>query len=609
MKKFLLPVAAALMAAGCYAFPKALYVKKGDSFTKFNFGVAEDLRFSEDGRYLNITGYNETIDLDAIDYITFTAPVSTTALTPDAQKERLISIADKVNEMAVPEKEADMIGLFGDFFIDGGDEETSQGWVWHRPVCEYAWPEGFWTEKNSADAITGLMKAVSSAVSLDCNTGAPLMASALNVYRFADYTGVFTANHSNNSWTKTANADYLELRYVRYLNPRISGHYAVRLEASDDYWTFDTSDFNSRVPRKLTLTFWKNDTRLATTTIDFDIVQNQHIYADIILKSNVTESRISIKITDSAIESKTISYVEGKYLNDSYAKIDGFGFMDYDMMKADYNAARDYEDETTWETVEGDHERLNRHFVKATAETDIINELQGFGVLFDYKGYRNARELAATYIDSEDLVYPDGAVRRSWPVYNLGIENGIINTAESKEENHIALINYLNRKSDIQFAYDKTGKTQGFVTWEVRDKIDDYVIPTGTDGDSAPQYGYYLKDGKAFRIYYRTVNEYIPPTASHPEPQEILHKFYGEEEWVNGKLVIHSFPEESLVFPVIDRTHYYENVPKLVFSDLTGFYFDDFFTSQAFNGPIGHYNKLIDAYFTITGIERNDYDK
>lgn len=611
MNKFILTLAAAVVAVGCYAFPKALYVKKGDTFTKFNFGVAEDLKFSEDGNYLNITGYNETIDLNTIDYITFTAPVSTTALTPDEQKERLISIADKVNTMAVPEKEADMIGLMGDFFIDGGEEETAGEWIWYHPVCEYSWPAGFWGENNAdKKAVSNLMKAVRSAVNLDCNMGAPLMAAALKLYRFADYTGVFTANHAQQQWVKTADADYLELRYLRRENPMFSGYYAVRLEASDDYWTFDTSDFKSEVPRKLTLTFWKNTTQIATTTIDFDIAQDQHIYADIHFMGNVAEAKVNIKITDDVLESKALSYIEGKYLNDSYSKMDCYGLMDYDMMKADYNAAKDYEDPNTGEEIEGDHERLNRHFLKMAAETDVINELQGYGYLFDYKNFRSAAEKADEYLEGEEFVYPDGYVGYAWPRYNLSYENGILNFADSKEADHTNYSNLLNRKADIQFAYDKTGVTQGFVTWEVQDETEESSIPNVGPDNNTPAYGYYPKDGKVYTISYNEVVEYVEPSEANPNPEPIVYRFYGEYEYNDlGKLVIHAIPTESLLFPVVTREHSYNIVPRLVFSDLTGFYFEDFFTSQAFSGPISHYNRLIDAYFTITGIERNTSDK
>ena len=85
MKKVLLILVALFTVVSAMAFPKAIYVKKGDEVKKFNFGVAEDLVFSNDGRTLTITGYDEDIKLDEIDYISFSAPVDGTAITPNAR--------------------------------------------------------------------------------------------------------------------------------------------------------------------------------------------------------------------------------------------------------------------------------------------------------------------------------------------------------------------------------------------------------------------------------------------------------------------------------------------------------------------------------------------
>lgn len=86
MKKTFLTILAAMSVIGVSALPKAVYVKQGDTYTKYNFGVAGDLRFSNVGKTLTITGYSETIDLDKIDYITFTAPVQQ-SLTPSEHKK------------------------------------------------------------------------------------------------------------------------------------------------------------------------------------------------------------------------------------------------------------------------------------------------------------------------------------------------------------------------------------------------------------------------------------------------------------------------------------------------------------------------------------------
>ena len=86
MKKVLLILVALFTVVSAMAFPKAIYVKKGDEVKKFNFGVAEDLVFSNDGRTLTITGYDEDIKLDEIDYISFSAPVDALPSPPTPRK-------------------------------------------------------------------------------------------------------------------------------------------------------------------------------------------------------------------------------------------------------------------------------------------------------------------------------------------------------------------------------------------------------------------------------------------------------------------------------------------------------------------------------------------
>ena len=125
MKKFLLSIAALAITASAVAFPKALYVKKGDTFTKYNFGVAGDLQFSDNGRTLTITGYNEAINLDNIDYITFTAPTSSVSLTPDAQKDKLLAIGREATAMIDLNKNAGVLNLFHQFTYGYEDENYS----------------------------------------------------------------------------------------------------------------------------------------------------------------------------------------------------------------------------------------------------------------------------------------------------------------------------------------------------------------------------------------------------------------------------------------------------------------------------------------------------
>ncbi|MDE6041009.1 MAG: hypothetical protein K2F99_05475, partial [Muribaculaceae bacterium] len=115
MKKTTLALAAIMTASSMFGLQRAFYVKQGDSFTKFNFGVASDLVFSNGGKTLTVTGYKESIDLEKIDYITFTPEVDEVGLTPTAQKEKMIQIGEAVNAVTDLNKVADLLVMIDGF--------------------------------------------------------------------------------------------------------------------------------------------------------------------------------------------------------------------------------------------------------------------------------------------------------------------------------------------------------------------------------------------------------------------------------------------------------------------------------------------------------------
>ena len=102
--------AVALCAAPAAALPKAFYVKQGDKITKYNFGVAENLVFSDNGHTLSVRGYGQSVNLDEIDYISFTAPLAE-ALTPSEQKERMVKIGTKAYSAFDINDQADVLRM------------------------------------------------------------------------------------------------------------------------------------------------------------------------------------------------------------------------------------------------------------------------------------------------------------------------------------------------------------------------------------------------------------------------------------------------------------------------------------------------------------------
>ena len=117
MKKLIISLTAIIccLAANAITFPQALYVKKGDVYTKYNFGVAGDLKFGNGGHTLSITGYEEIINLDEIDYITFNAPVDATGMSPAKSKERMIQIGEELNSKVNINDQADIVRMVDQF--------------------------------------------------------------------------------------------------------------------------------------------------------------------------------------------------------------------------------------------------------------------------------------------------------------------------------------------------------------------------------------------------------------------------------------------------------------------------------------------------------------
>lgn len=199
MKRTILTLFAAAAVISASAAPKALYVKKGDSYTKYNFGVVDDLRFSNGGKTLTIAGYGIAINLDDIDYITFTAPVQK-SLTATQQKEKMIAIGEEVNKRIDLYNVEDAIHMYECFTRS----DKSNDW---NPYCEYEVPQEYWDVHNE------FTKNIIAAASGDMAAIAKARAGATNLYKFEDYTGVYNANSKTLTWERISEADYFEMRF------------------------------------------------------------------------------------------------------------------------------------------------------------------------------------------------------------------------------------------------------------------------------------------------------------------------------------------------------------------------------------------------------------
>ena len=574
MKKILLFLTAAVVAAGsCFAFQKALYVKKGDTFAKFNFGVAGDLKFGNNGHTLSVTGYDEVINLDDIDYISFTAPSEGIALTPDQQKARLISIGKDINAAFNINEEADMVRLFDEFL------STYEN-VYDIPVSDYQWPEGYGNFGNGN--VGGLIKSTSNLIRGNASEAVRMVAGALEVHKASDFAGIFRADHATHSWTKVADADYFEIRYRSDGSTR-SGYFVVRISWSQQANTWNTADYSIETPNKFNVTFLENDKELATMTIDVAVEQDRKIDIDFNFKSRITQATGTVNMLPDGISFVAKESYNGKEFSNQKGHVDGRDLLDYDKLKEDFDKAltKEYYDDVTntYEVKDGDLRPLISHFLRGHVQTDVLGKLQAQGRMHDFAGLHDRMKTLSDYDESGEITLSDGRKITTWGVLRVislsDDKKALEYTYDAPEKLFLDVTDFLNNKSDVQFAYDGTGITQGFLEWDINSQKDEYgsYAYLLTD-DNRVVSVWKDEDTNTYKIYDNLTNEYVV------------------------------VPADMLIFPVSVSEVYMDIAPKLVFSDLTSFFVEDFFTKQAFGNNIDDYNALIDAYYSITGHNR-----
>ncbi len=574
-------MAAAAAVSAAFAFPQALYVKQGETVTKYNFGVARDLNFSNNGKTLTITGYRDVIDLDKVDYISFSAPVDASALTPSAQKQKMVEIGEAANAKIDLKRHSDLLNMWHVFFDDIRD---SQGW--------HAAPSTFGFASDDDDmrkALNGIVRATSQMVKGNAAAARTFKAKAVDLYKVSDCFGIFTANREKEEWEKTSDADYLEIRF----NALNGEEYSVRLTASEDYTTWETKDFNSQLPRTMTVAFNKGTNTFATAIIKSEIVQDQKIAMDLEFTSNGYVVMNKMLVTDSAITDDVLVTIDGEAFLTANTDIAGKNLVNYDSMYSAIKETTHYHDENDECCGEDPHELL-AHFIRATSDVDLMGKLQAKGKISGLTKIYDA-------LAEDDYVF-DEYVKDNLHIWTygkvIGSKNGtydITHTDSSITEKHLQ---FLNNYVDATFHYDGDKQIQGYISWDLNEDVEESgTWQSDTDG-------YTIVDGYLVSVWRNKDYNYTPSgeevitygdwkySASYEENDEYDYR----EITVDDKDV---FNPETL------RRFYYEKAPLLVFPDLTSFSFEDFFDEVSFKALIDDYNDIIDTYLNITGQEKD----
>ncbi len=593
MKKVILLLVVAFTTMSAMAFQRAFYVKKGDEIMKFNFGVASDLKFSNNGRTLNVTGYGETINLDEIDYITFNAPVSDMGLTPASQKEKMIEIGEAVNAVIDLDNVDELLKMLH-VYTSYSTDVNGDG---HCPPVEFRFPREFWDINNAGDndAVASLAKTFTGDFSA-INT---LASRAVDLYRAKDYNGIWVADEENEEWKKSEDADYLE---IRFLAQDRKSMYSARLEYSENITVWTTDDFVCEAPVVMTLTLRNESTVLAKATIKTTLVQDKSIAMDIEASAGKYAVQVELLIVDDAITENVNVTVDGKYFMEGTTKIDGKGLLTYSEMKPAIKDCFEYYDETTDDWIDADPTDLFAHLFRAHSKADVLKQLQiegrvyGFDKLYD-----------ALSDDSWDNNYTDKEGNTCWTNGSLidwNPESKILTYAYNKENVVENIVSHLGNYSDLQFFYDGKSTMQGFLGWETGESVDEYEFYSGSE--SEPTSGYVVIDGLLVSVYRPT--NWIWDEVNQREKlyyEDWRYEMYNEE-LCDYKVVI--VDADKVIVPQLIRTIEYVTTPLVIFPDLTTYALEDYFTESSFQKLIDDYDDIINVFKKICNIKDDEPD-
>ena len=596
MKKIIIILSVMLTAISTMAFnQRAFYVVKGDDIAIYKFGVASDLKFSNNGRTLTVTGYSESINLDEIDYITFNPPTENIGMTPSAQKEKMIKIGEEINKRTDLNKVPELMRMLHVYTATHTNEDNE----FHYPSVEFSFPREFWDTHEMIEITKNL---------LELSTGnfaasRALAANTVKLYKASDFYGIYRANEEHEIWEKIDAADFLEIQFMSQDN---TNYYIARLECSDDVTTWTTSQFVTRAPKTMTLSLFFKEELLAKSIITTEMVQGQSISLKFASDADVYDVKTDIGIYNDSIIEHTYVTVDGEYFLESNSKIDGKDLLKYEVMKP---AIKDCfeEDLGNGEYKDPDMTALFAQLYRAHSHVDVMNMLQTDGRIYEFgKLYNVLKD------DSEDN-YSDyivdlGDGYSAWAVYDKKAvwdkEKNIIIWDDGREMNVSNGVKHLGDYTDIKFFYDGKKTMQGLLSWEPKEEIDEQEN-WFEEWESNKMSGYTIYKEKIISV--RREPEYYYNETTEQTEFRLTGWFiegYHTETGESKKITV---SEKDVFFPAMTRRIYHESEPVLIFPDMTIFAFGDYFTNDSFSKLVDDYKDLINLFKEICNITDEDW--
>lgn len=578
MKKiFTLAVAIATICSASAELPKAFYVKSGDTYSKYNFGVAGSMKFQDNGNKLQVTGYDELIDLSKVDWISFNAPTDM-GLTPSEQKQKMIEIGEEVNKRINLNDYAEILRM-ADRYLNHCCMSYPEEWEdLYDDDDDVSLPSN---RQCLAAGISHAMQSVRRIAKGDMAASRALKKDGLFIYRLADLNGIYRVQDEDNDaiswnkndypdlyWKKIADADHFELRFSAV----DGGTYYMIVNHSSEYVEWEEKDGIVQIPATIEIVWKKNEQTLSKAEIKLTPNQTARTL-DMTLAYTAGELKVNNKmhVTNYKIADTVTVDLKGERLVTSNATINGNNLTDYDSVKDDFEAMDGKYDDDGW-TDGDDGEALLRHFRNATADADILGKLQLHGKIAKidtwYKKLNDGDEDQADsqYDPFKDNYDPD--------------KNSITYCHDDKDE-ILRQADFLGRYSDLYFTYDGKPEMQGYLTY-------------GCEEDSYE----YETDG-----YYKQVRLDSKPSQLGDADSGMV-TINGKEEYVYFNEYYNCWTYETYVHLEIPATVfniYYDLMPYLTFPDGTSYLFDEneFFNEKSFGLLIDDYNVIIDTYESI----------
>ena len=458
------------------AGPRAIYVKESDGYHKYSFGVAGDLKFSEDGKTLYVSGYDTGIKLANVEHISFDMPVGG-QMSSTEHKDRILQIGDELYPKINVNDAADVLGFMAEYtnlsFCD--QDEIFADFKANHP--------DLFDDDEEYDYRAPLNKLINAMGDMAKGNFAAVRAMGsvyTDLFTKNDLTGVFEADVNQRKWTKISDANYFELRFK---GPAMGKNYTFRIEASEDYtqWAesiklkdYDgsilTYNVTGRVPRHISCVTKMQNTVIFNTDIDFELNQ-ENKSLDMTLAADFANIKVDnvLAIRNTSANDDLTVAIKGEKVITNTVRLKGSELLNMQGWADDMQGVLDeYEYENYGEyyyTVDG--RSVVRKFGSVVTDTDILGQLQVKGHVANYD---NSYDDIERYLQENDEAFS----------VEINRNKNLLTLTYGSEQSMNKIVEIFNNYSDASFYYDHGYQPQGFVIWNVDEDIwDDGYTVTG----------------------------------------------------------------------------------------------------------------------------------